>query len=154
MRGWLGLGAFWAILVSSLLFGLQHGQLAELVSLVVIGLFLGIVRWRSGSILPAIMMHGLFNTISFFFLLPATEPTWLTDSNLVIINLVAVPLLALCLFYLYRHTRIEPERKTSIGVGRGRVLLAVSALLVMVMFGLFGLIDILSRWLPPELLSP
>ena len=154
MRAWLGVSAFWAIVISSLLFGLQHGQLAELVSLVVIGLFLGIVRWRSGSIVPAMMMHGLFNAISFLFLLPATEPTWLTDSNLVIINLVAAPLLGLSVFYLFRQTQVEQEKKTSISAGRGRVLLAVSAVLVMMMFGLFGLIDILSRWLPPELLSP
>jgi hypothetical protein len=154
MRGWLGIGPLWAILVSSIHFGLQHGQLAQLISLITIGIFLGVVRWRSGSIVPALVMHSVFNLISFLLLLPKTEPAWLTNTNIVLAGLVALPALVLCFIYLYRHTWVESRPAVLVVEDRGKILLAISSVLVLGMFGLFGLLDIASRLLPSDLFTP
>jgi len=65
LRGWLDtrLGAVGAIVLVSLLFVAIHvpDELAVFISLFVGGLLLGTMRWLSGSIVPAILMHATWN---------------------------------------------------------------------------------------------
>ena len=49
-------------LITSVFFGLVHGQLIWMISAFVIGLVLSFVRIKTGSILPTILMHILINT--------------------------------------------------------------------------------------------
>ena len=53
-----------AILVSGLAFGLVHINPAQVLYASLIGLVLGWMRWRSGSIVPGIVAHILNNSIS------------------------------------------------------------------------------------------
>lgn len=52
-----------AILLVSLLFGLFHFSLDRLLPTAVLGLLLGLATWRTGSLLPAMLIHGLNNGI-------------------------------------------------------------------------------------------
>lgn len=56
-------GALAAIVVTSLAFALAHGIVAGIPVFFVIGVGLAFVRSRTDSIYPAMIMHGVFNTI-------------------------------------------------------------------------------------------
>lgn len=53
-----------AIVASALIFGLAHADVGSFAPLVVIGLVLGVVRWRSGSLWPGVALHALNNAIA------------------------------------------------------------------------------------------
>ena len=55
------LGAWPAVLVSALLFGLAHASIYRLLPTLVLGVVLGVLRWRSGSVVPGIVMHAVNN---------------------------------------------------------------------------------------------
>lgn len=57
MPGWL------AVVLSALLFGLCHGQPVWMAYAFVLGLFFGLAARRSGSILPSMLAHMVFNGI-------------------------------------------------------------------------------------------
>ena len=63
--GWLrGRVAQWpAVALSALVFGLAHLQPVVLIPLFLLGCMLAIVYERSGSLLPGIFIHGLFNLV-------------------------------------------------------------------------------------------
>jgi membrane protease YdiL (CAAX protease family) len=58
--------AFWAIFFSALLFGLFHLNPWQLGPTFLLGLLLGFVRLRTGSLLAAIFTHALHNGMVFF----------------------------------------------------------------------------------------
>ncbi len=53
--------AGWAILVSSVLFGLLHIMPQAVVFATVVGLWLGVVAWRTNSVWPGIACHAFVN---------------------------------------------------------------------------------------------
>ncbi len=53
------------LLASALAFALAHVSLGELVPLAVLGLGLGWLRLKSGSLAPCVLMHALWNTLTF-----------------------------------------------------------------------------------------
>ena len=53
-----------AILVSSLLFAVFHGDPVHVISVFPIGLWLGYISWRSGSIIPAMLAHAYNNSLA------------------------------------------------------------------------------------------
>ncbi|MCP9774755.1 CPBP family intramembrane glutamic endopeptidase [Cyanobium sp. WAJ14-Wanaka] len=57
------------VLVSALAFGLAHLSLGELPALFVLGLGLGWLRLQSGRLAPSVLMHGLWNGLTFANLL-------------------------------------------------------------------------------------
>jgi membrane protease YdiL (CAAX protease family) len=63
------LGAVAAIVVSAVVFGLVHGLLVALPTLVVFGLGLAWLRIRSGSLWPSVFAHALFNSLGILFLI-------------------------------------------------------------------------------------
>ncbi len=60
---WAGVG------VSALTFGLAHLSLGELLPLVLLGLGLGWLRLRTGRLAPCVLMHALWNGLTFSNLL-------------------------------------------------------------------------------------
>lgn len=62
LRNGMSLG--WAIVISSLLFGVAHADPGSFPVLLVIGLALAFLRWRTQSIWPCIMLHMLNNGIA------------------------------------------------------------------------------------------
>jgi membrane protease YdiL (CAAX protease family) len=59
-----GMSLVWAIIISSLLFGVAHADPGSFPVLFVIGLALAFLRWRTLSIWPCIMLHMLNNGIA------------------------------------------------------------------------------------------
>ncbi len=59
-----GMFVGWAILLSSLLFGIAHADPGSFPVLFVIGIALAILRWRSRSLWPCILLHTLNNGIA------------------------------------------------------------------------------------------
>lgn len=51
------LGIFWGIAFSGIVFGLYHLRLTQALPLSVLGIFLAWITWRSGSLIPAILVH-------------------------------------------------------------------------------------------------
>lgn len=58
-------GVGWGLLISALTFGVAHLSLAELPALTVLGLGLGWLRLRSGRLASCVLMHGLWNGLTF-----------------------------------------------------------------------------------------
>ena len=63
------LGPLVGVLVSGLLFAMAHISVGELAPLTVLGVGLGLVRLRSGRLWPSVLMHGLWNAVTFLNLL-------------------------------------------------------------------------------------
>jgi membrane protease YdiL (CAAX protease family) len=65
-------GAPAAILVSSVLFALSHGNLTVLLPILLVGLIFGVAFWRTGSLVPSIVAHSVLNAVGFiaFYLQP------------------------------------------------------------------------------------
>lgn len=59
-----------AVVLSALLFALCHGQPVWMGYAFVLGMVLGIMAWRTGSILPSILTHIVFNAIGQVLSLP------------------------------------------------------------------------------------
>ncbi len=59
-----GMPLGWAIVISSLLFGVAHADPGSFPVLFVIGLALAFLRWRTQSIWPCMMLHMLNNGIA------------------------------------------------------------------------------------------
>ncbi len=65
LRGLLGkLKPVWAILISSVVFGLFHLNLWQAIPATLMGLMLGYVYWRTGSLKLTMLMHCANNTLS------------------------------------------------------------------------------------------
>jgi membrane protease YdiL (CAAX protease family) len=52
-----------AVIVSAVIFGLAHGDLGSLALLIVIGLALAIIRWRTRSLWPGMALHMFNNAL-------------------------------------------------------------------------------------------
>jgi len=63
------LGSGWGIVLSAAIFALAHLSLGELMPLFLLGLGLGWLRWRSGRLAASVLMHALWNGLTFFNLL-------------------------------------------------------------------------------------
>src|SRR5262249_44506433 len=50
-----------AILVTSALFAIYHGNLPQIIVAFVMGIWLGVIAWRTGSIWPTMICHGFWN---------------------------------------------------------------------------------------------
>jgi membrane protease YdiL (CAAX protease family) len=58
-------GAIPGLLASALTFAMAHLSLGELAPLLVLGLGLGWLRLRSGRLAPCVLMHALWNGLTF-----------------------------------------------------------------------------------------
>ena len=76
-----GLGAFIAIALSALVFAAVHGNLAQGLHAFLIGLLLGWLYWRSGSIVPGLVFHWVNNTVAYVLerLYPGIDDVHLVD---------------------------------------------------------------------------
>jgi sodium transport system permease protein len=75
-------GKLRAILLTSLLFGLSHGVLQQSVTAGVMGLLLGWLAARSGSVLTTVVFHFVHNSVSMLFATNGsrgnTVPDWMS----------------------------------------------------------------------------
>lgn len=69
-----------AIVFSSLIFGLMHGNIAQAINGFLIGLVLGALYVRSDSLVPSVVMHMIMNTVtSVCSVLMYSDPNLLND---------------------------------------------------------------------------
>jgi sodium transport system permease protein len=61
LSGLRRLGLWPALVVSALLFGFAHASIYRMLPTLALGLVLGWLAWRSGSILPSMIVHGMNN---------------------------------------------------------------------------------------------
>ena len=86
-------GEGFAILISSLLFGIMHGNFEQIPFAFLIGLGLGFMTVKSGSIWPAVIVHALNNSVSVLFTyLPDSLPVLAIDVIYILILTVALAL--------------------------------------------------------------
>lgn len=67
LRSLQNFGNIFAIVVSSILFGLWHGNLEQAIPIVLSSFIFGIIAVRSNSVIPSIIAHSLNNLIVFVF---------------------------------------------------------------------------------------
>ena len=48
-------------MITGLAFGLAHGLVLGLPVLTIFGITLGWLRWKTGSVYPGMVVHGIFN---------------------------------------------------------------------------------------------
>lgn len=72
---------WYAIAVSALVFAVAHLNLAQMPHAFITGLLLGWIYYRTGSVLPGILLHWINNTAAFVMvrLFPETGDTMLAD---------------------------------------------------------------------------
>ncbi len=68
LRSLTPMGAWKAILLSSLLFGLLHLNIEQFFYATIIGIFLGVLTMMSNSIVPAMIVHFMNNALSTYLL--------------------------------------------------------------------------------------
>ena len=59
------LGAAWGVVLSAAIFAVAHLSLGELLPLFILGLGLGWLRWSSGRLGSCVLMHALWNGLTF-----------------------------------------------------------------------------------------
>jgi sodium transport system permease protein len=70
LSGLRHMGSRWgALVISSLLFGLTHGILQQSISAAMVGIVLGYMAVQTGSLLPCIAFHLMYNTLGLATLL-------------------------------------------------------------------------------------
>lgn len=56
-----GVAVVWTLVISSIAFAVIHFEPTRLLVLVALGLVLGVVRWRTGSLLACMLTHAMIN---------------------------------------------------------------------------------------------
>ena len=71
-------GNGFAILVSSLCFGMAHGNIHQFCYTVIVGIGLGHVRYATGSLVPTMIMHAIFNSIAGIAIVAVSSETFIS----------------------------------------------------------------------------
>ena len=120
LRGLLGkIKPFWAILISSIVFGLFHMNLWQAIPAVLMGLMLGYVYWRTGSLKLTMLMHCANNTLSILMMnvhgADAADTLYdLIPNKLVYAGIAAVAAVALVasIMYFSKKSPAQAEEET------------------------------------------
>ena len=148
LGAWLRRGTVPGLVVAGFLFALLHAQIALLVPLTLLGIALGLLAYRSGSIYSSVIAHACYNTIATVFVVipPLREtPDWL----FVAAGAIATPLAVLLLWAFARRypgsTEEMPPRESF-----SWVWAVLSLLVPLGVFGLAALGELILR-LSPDL---
>jgi membrane protease YdiL (CAAX protease family) len=151
LQAWLRRGSAVGIVFAGFLFGLMHAQIAPLLPITLLGVVLGLLAYRSQSILSSILAHASFNAVaSFFVCLPSLQGT--EDVVFIVAGAVALPVAAL-LIWSYVRRNPPPSNGTPPRENSSWVWPSLSFLVVFGLFGLMALAEIMLR-LYPNLSQP
>jgi membrane protease YdiL (CAAX protease family) len=150
LQAWLRRGKWVSLVVSGILFGFLHSQIAPLLPLTLFGIVLGILAYRGGSVLSSILAHASYNAVAtLFVVLPALQKT--RAEFFIIAGIVALPIAALLLWLMVRKNPLSssdmPPRETLSWLWP-----IVSFLVVFGLFGLMAILEVIMR-LHPNLKS-
>ncbi len=146
-QGWRRAGMLWAVIVAGGLFGILHGQLSGLVGLILVGILLGVLAYKSASIIPAMALHASFNAVSFLLLVNEDTFANFSDADFAKIAAFIFPLFVWALILLARQKSPQTFIAT-IPDTKNIILSAFGLVMVMGIFSIFAFFDILSRMLP------
>ncbi len=82
------------VMMASLIFGLMHFQIAWLIQLLVMSVFLGWMAWRWNSIIPAVILHAANNLLSYSIMFEMSDPV----KDIYLLNGQLNPIIALAAF--------------------------------------------------------
>lgn len=96
------------IVVGGLIFALYHLRFQGVFALVPAALALGFVAWRTGSLIPAMLLHAIYNTIATVILIFTSFLPFRLSSALILVvvglNVVLAPVSLAALWLLYKRT--------------------------------------------------
>lgn len=99
----------WAILVSSLLFASFHADPVHIIAVIPLGIWLGMIAYASGSIIPAMIAHAYNNTLSIFgaiyFQADALDTALFSTLNIVVFSTGTVGLLGVIGWMISRQNK-------------------------------------------------
>ncbi len=100
-----------AIVLASVLFALVHFNPWTSIQITLLGLVLGYMTWKSGSIIPAVVLHGLNNLFSLLLMnVDESKLTWYARNGHV--NFLWIVLAALFIFPAFQFfNRINEKQK-------------------------------------------
>jgi membrane protease YdiL (CAAX protease family) len=146
LQAWLRRGSVVGIVLAGFLFGLLHSQIAPVLPITLFGIVLGLLAYRSQSILSSILAHAAFNSVaSLFVCLPSLQGT--EDVVFIIAGAVALPVAAL-LVWSYVRRNPPPSNGTPPRENSPWVWPILSLLVVLGLFGLMALLEIVMRLNP------
>ncbi len=105
-----GVNPWIAILVSSVVFALVHGNMVQIGYAFIMGLVLAVIYYRTGSLLVTSLCHVLNNTVTAVMMLTLPDYEDVTVGQMIgrpleiVVMLVAAALAFLLLKWLWRHT--------------------------------------------------
>lgn len=109
-RTWIAIG------VTSLIFALYHLRLQGVFALIPISIGLGVITWRTQSVLPSMAMHAAYNGISTLIMIATSffsmQSVGIITGMAVCLGLLALPLSVLALLALWK--RAKPDIKEPI----------------------------------------
>ena len=146
LQAWLRRGMWVGIVLSGFLFGLSHSQIAPLLPLTLLGIVLGLLAYRSQSVLSSIIAHASYNTVAtLFVIVPSLQAT--QEVVFLVAGIIALPIAALLVWFFLRQTpvsstAIPPQESTS----WWRPI--ISLLVVLGLYGLMALLEIAMRLSP------
>ncbi|MEW5960841.1 MAG: type II CAAX endopeptidase family protein, partial [Chloroflexota bacterium] len=142
MRGWLRYGFVAGVVGSGVLFGLQHAQLSGAAPLSLVGIMLGVIAFRAGSLWPGIVIHAIYNGIGLPFLIFPDSMPDISDSTLMLAGLIALPAAGYSLWLYHRLApAFQPPPREPL-TGTPRLALIVASALVAGMFLVMILLEI------------
>ena len=103
------------IVVSSLIFGVVHGNPAQIPFAFVVGMSLGWMYYLTGSLIPGILMHFINNGSSVLLYALSGDPdatmiSSLGETGSLILAIVGMVLTAVCIFIIRKKLVIEPAQ--------------------------------------------
>lgn len=98
-------GEGFALIVSSVIFGVMHGNFEQIPFAFLVGLILGLIRIKTGSLWVCVLVHAFNNLVSVIF-------NYLPDGNTMAQNMAYTVFLSVCLVAaVYGMCKIPDEQK-------------------------------------------
>ncbi len=146
LQAWLRRGSVVGIILAGFLFGLMHAQIAPVLPITLLGVVLGLLAYRSQSILSSILAHASFNSVaSLFVCLPSLQGT--EDIVFIIAGAIALPVAAL-LVWSYVRRNPPPTNETPPHENFSWIWPSLSLLVVLGLFSLMAFLEIVMRLYP------
>ncbi len=138
-------GSRFAIIASALLFGIMHGNMEQIPFAVILGLYLGFVTLRSGSIWTAVAIHFVNNCFAFFIDLLGSiaSPQTVTIVSLIYtISSISLALFAVAFFGRDKTLfRLKKEEETQLSLSEKLLaFLSTPCIILTLLYVLFQLV--------------
>ncbi|HZK65623.1 MAG TPA: CPBP family intramembrane glutamic endopeptidase [Puia sp.] len=101
------------IIFTAALFSAFHGQFMGFIPRMILGIILGALYWYSGSIIPAMIGHFIFNSgqlLLVYFKVTSLDDKSSMDTTGTLVGIISLALVIFLLNYLRRHSQTSYEK--------------------------------------------